>query len=107
MKKPDCYYYGGGYCDKAAPFTPCESEGCVAYIDHKPKAELGNGPWDKGYQPSGIDRAEECQHRGTMTLLPTETQGWEILDWCFFLRKRIKEECPSDCPYKDKEVDYE
>lgn len=36
MKKPDCYYYGGGYCDKAAPFTPCEFKGCVAYIDHKP-----------------------------------------------------------------------
>jgi hypothetical protein len=36
MKKPDCYYYGGGYCDKAAPFTPCEFKGCVAYTDHKP-----------------------------------------------------------------------
>lgn len=38
MKKPDCYYYGGGYCVKAAPFTPCESKGCVAYTDHKPMA---------------------------------------------------------------------
>jgi hypothetical protein len=36
MKKPDCYYYGGGYCDKAVPFTPCEFKGCVAYTDHKP-----------------------------------------------------------------------
>ena len=37
MKKPDCYYYGGGYCDKAVPFTPCEFDGCTAYIDHKPQ----------------------------------------------------------------------
>ncbi len=54
-----------------------------------------------------MKRAEECQHRGTMTLTPTETRGWEIMDWCFYLKKIIKEKCPSDCPYKDKEVYYE
>lgn len=37
MKKPDCYYYGGGYCDKGLPFTPCEIEGCVAYTPLSPK----------------------------------------------------------------------
>jgi len=46
MKKPDCYYYGGGYCDKAAPFTPCEFQGCVAYIDHKPMALAGRRATD-------------------------------------------------------------
>ena len=38
MKKPDCYYYRGGYCNKAVPLTPCESKGCVTYTDHKPMA---------------------------------------------------------------------
>lgn len=37
MKKPDCYYYGEGYCKKALSLIPCEFDGCAAYIDHKPQ----------------------------------------------------------------------
>lgn len=40
MKKPDCYYYGGGYCDKGLPFTPCEIEGCVCYIPSPKKKDM-------------------------------------------------------------------
>jgi hypothetical protein len=40
MKKPDCYYYGGGYCDKAVPFTPCEIEGCVCYTPSPKKKDI-------------------------------------------------------------------
>ena len=50
----------------------------------------------------------ECPHRGTMTLLPIpEDPTFRVLDWCFYLRKEIKEECPEDCPYKNEPVNYE
>ena len=54
-----------------------------------------------------MKKSEACKHRGTMILTPIEDRGWEVLDWCFYKEKSINEECPSDCPYKDKEVDYE
>jgi len=54
-----------------------------------------------------MTRAEECKHRGTMTLTPTENDGWRVLDWCFFKRRAISEECPVDCQFRDREVDYE
>ena len=36
--------------------------------------ELGNGPWDKGYQPSGISKAEEAARKA----YPYDggTKGW-------------------------------
>ena len=48
--------------------------------------------------------ADKCRHRGTMTLPPYKESGWKYLDWCFYLGKEIKDDCPKDCPHKDKPV---
>lgn len=47
---------------------------------------------------------KKCPHYGTMTLTPTEDDGWRVLDWCFYQRKAIEDGCQKDCPYKDKPV---
>ena len=39
-----------------------------------------------------------------MTLTPCEDKGWEVLDWCFYQRKKIDGRCPTDCPFKDRPV---
>ena len=40
------------------------------------KAELGNGPWNKDYQPSGITRAEEI----TLEKYPHDVYGGTLGD---------------------------
>ena len=49
MIEEKCVWYKDGNCLKGLPGTPCDIIGCVAYSN-----DLGHGPWEKGYQPSGI-----------------------------------------------------
>ena len=60
--------------------------------------------WEMGRRDERMEMmAEQCQYRGTMILTPTETRGWEAIDWCYYKEKQIKEKCSSNCPYKAKE----
>jgi len=45
---------------------------------------------------------KNCKHSGTMTLTPTEDKWFEVLPWCFYLRREINGNCPKDCKYKDE-----
>ena len=46
----------------------------------------------------------ECKHKGKMILTPTEDKGFERIDWCYYSEKQIIGECPTDCPFKDKQA---
>ena len=83
--------------------------------------ELGNGPWDKGYQPSGISKAEER----AMQAYPNMTFPFTPLDLNAYRRgafingyeqaekdlaltwedvKRIVEIADKLCPYTSKDI---